>query len=921
VSFRKRHFLSEISLIFSVSILLTTLSETTEAQPPQYTCRPNVPGDGWVCERSDPSSQGNTAGRTDRYDSNNAEFPRTAEEIEPESPQVISQDETGERETVPDSSQQEPAQEILSSEPETTGGEIRVPLTTHPLDWIPRVSMTTKQLENVPENCCGAFIDPAADLADSTADPAVAETLFRANTGLQQLTQNLITIEGDVVVQQGYRTVINDLVTSIDRDANTILMEGNIEFREPGMLLRGSSASIDNDNNANRVDNAQYVLHNYGAHGQAQSIVYSSDSSLVSIENGEFSRCEPGSDFWILQADNIILDQKVHRGYAKNASLRLGGFPVFYYPFTLPFPLGDARSSGLLAPSTGSTRSGGFDFELPYYFNLAPHYDATLSTRLISDRGVLAGAELRYLASSSMNTLNISGLSGDKLYDTATANVPGSNSPLVEDRWFIGFEHMGSLGGNWTTFIDYNAVSDEDYFYDLGSSGLNLISRTHLNRQGTLNFNSEYLRAGLNFQRIQIIDPFISTADLSRPYDRLPQFHFQTDAYLPSGFRAALRGEITSFDRDLNDALLTLTQIADGALVNGERINLEPEISWSLENPGWFVRAGAKYKHVQYSLEKHAIDSPKDPSIGIGIYSLDAGLVFERPMARRGGGWSQTLEPRVYYLYSEYEDQSILPLFDTSELNFNFNQLFRDDRFSGGDRIGDSDQVTFALTSRILNSTGKETARISIGQTQYFEDRLVALSNPLQSWVPRYSPITTKSALAGELAFNFGEKLQFNTDVQWNEDTQELDEGSIQLRYQRDNNHLLNVAYRYRTLVSSPSFSLPVAIDPRIKQTDISGIWPVNANWKLLARWNYDHSNSRNLESFVGVEWSNCCATIRLIGREWVDEDELFLPNIESNRGIFVQFALKGLGNLTGGGLSSLLSDGIWGFREDNYGQ
>jgi len=920
VSFRKRHLFSEISLIFSVSILLATLSETAGAQAPQYTCRPNVPGDGWVCERSDPSSQGNTAGRTDRYDSNSAEFPRTVEEIESESPQVISQDETGERETIPDSSQQEPAQEILSSEPETIGGKIRVPLTTHPLDWIPRVSMTTKQLENVPENCCGAFIDPAADLADSTADPAVAETLFRANTGLQQLTQNLITIEGDVVVQQGYRTVINDLVTSIDRDANTILMEGNIEFREPGMLLRGNSAFIDNNDNANRVDNAQYVLHNYGAHGQAQSIVYSSDSSLVSIENGEFSRCEPGSDFWKLQADNIILDQKVNRGYAKNASLRLGGFPIFYYPFTLPFPLGDARSSGLLAPSTGSTRSGGFDFELPYYFNLAPHYDATLSPRLISDRGMLAGAEFRYLANWSMNTLNMSGLSGDKLYDAATANVPGSDSPPVEDRWFIGFEHMGSLGRNWTTFIDYNAVSDEDYFYDLGSSGLNLISRTHLNRQGTLNFNSEYLRAGLNVQRIQIIDPLISTVHLSRPYDRLPQFHFQSDANLPAGFRVSIRGEITSFDRDLNDALLTPSQIANGALVNGERINLKPEISWSLENPGWFVRTGAKYKHVEYSLEKHAIDSPKDPDLGIGIYSLDAGLVFERSMAR-GGGWSQTLEPRVYYLYSEYEDQSMLPLFDTSELNFNFKQLFRDDRFSGGDRIGDSDQVTFALTSRILNSTGKETARISIGQTQYFEDRLVALSNPLQSWVPRYSPLTTKSALASEIAFNFGEKLQFNTDIQWNEDTQELDEGSFQLRYQRDNNHLLNVAYRYRTLVSSPSFSLPVGIDPRIKQTDISGIWPVNANWKLLARWNYDHSNSRNLESFVGVEWSNCCATIRLIGREWVDEDELFLPNIESNRGIFVQFALKGLGNLTGGGLSSLLSDGIWGFREDNYGQ
>ena len=143
---------------------------------------------------------------------------------------------------------------------------------------------------------------------------------------------------------------------------------------------------------------------------------------------------------------------------------------------------------------------------------------------------------------------------------------------------------MGSLGRNWSTFIDYNAISDEDYFYDLGSSGLNLLSRTHLNRQGALNFNSEYLRAGLKDQRIQIIDPFISAIDLSRPYDRLPQFHFESDLYFRAGFSFGIRGEITSFDRDLNEAALSTTQIANGALTKGERINLEPEISWSLEN-------------------------------------------------------------------------------------------------------------------------------------------------------------------------------------------------------------------------------------------------------------------------------------------------------------------------------------------------
>ena len=228
--------------------------------------------------------------------------------------------------------------------------------------------------------------------------------------------------------------------------------------------------------------------------------------------------------------------------------------------------------------------------------------------------------------------------------------------------------------------------------------------------------------------------------------------------------------------------------------------------------------------------------------------------------------------------------------------------------------------MAFALTSRILDPAGRETARMSIGQVRYFEDRFVTLSNPLQTWLPRYSPLTNKSALAGEIVFSLGDNWRFNTDIQWDEDTQEVDEGVIQFRYHRDSDHLLNFAYRVRSLVNSPTFTLPKDIDPRIKQTDVSAVWPINTNWRVLARWNYDHSNSRNLESFAGIEWSNCCATIRLIGREWVDEDELFLPNIEPERGVFVQFTLNGLGNLTGGGLSNLLTDSIWGFRETDYG-
>ena len=920
--FRKRLLCSEITLILTAGILLTALPESADAQTTAYTCRPNASGDGWICDTTDPD----VSGITTRRSNTDVIPPQSDQPIQapPTDPPVeVRQDSSAEIEssdfeeiTAPVAEQQDsPGQARLATQ------QILAPVSDYELDWIPRESLSAEQLASLPDNCCGAYIDPSAANGRLTEDPATAETLFRTSTGLQQISQSLISIDGDVIVQQGYRTLVNDNITSIDRDANTVLMDGNVEFREPGILLLGTSAYIDSADNVNRIESAQYVLHQYGARGQAESIVYNSDSGVISIENGEFSRCEPGSNFWKLEADTIILNQEQSRGYAQNVSLRLGNFPIFYYPFTLPFPLGDERSSGFLAPSTGSTRSGGADFELPYYFNLAPHYDATLAPRFISDRGTLLGLETRYLASWSMNTLNLSGLSSDKLFDPATSQIAGTDSPPVEDRWFLGFEHFGAIGNNWSTFVDYNAVSDADYFYDLGSSGLNVTSRTHLNRQGMLNFNSEYLRAGINVQRIQIIDPFVSPDGLTLPYDRLPQFHFESDAYLAAGFRVAIRGEVSSFDRDLNEAVLTATQLANGALVNGERVNLEPEISWSIENPGWFLRSSAKYKHMQYKLENQATASIDDPDIGVAVYDFDSGLVFERSMTRGEGGWTQTLEPRVYYLYSEYEDQSLLPLFDTSELNFSFNQLFRDDRFSGGDRIADSDQLTVALTSRILNPAGKETARLSIGQIRYFAERLVSLNNPLQSWLPRYSPLADTSALASEVAFTLGDNWRLTSDVQWSEETEEIDEGSIQLRYHRDNDHLFNLAYRYRSLVNTPNFILPPGVDPRIKQTDISGIWPLNANWKILARWNYDHSNSRNLESFAGVEWSNCCATIRLIGREWVDEDELFLPNIEPNRGIFIQFTLNGLGNLTGGGLSNLLSDGIWGFRETDYEQ
>ncbi|MEX0619503.1 MAG: LPS-assembly protein LptD [Pseudohongiellaceae bacterium] len=793
------------------------------------------------------------------------------------------------------------------TEPQISRGE-------YGLDWVPREQMTAEELEQTPANCCGAFIEPVREGVDPEADPDTADTLFTVQN-FSGASNEVITIDGPVMLQQGNRTIENTGETVISRNDDTLRMEGDVEFREPNLLLRGSSALVDRENNINQVESASYVIHDFGAHGSAGRITYNSESDIIVIENGQFSRCEPGSNFWYLEADQIRLDQVEGRGYADSVTLKVREVPIFHYPFTLPFPLGDRRMSGFLAPSTGHTRDGGYDLAVPYYFNLAPHYDATLTPRILTDRGLMTGAEVRYLAPWSINTVNLAHLGDDDRYELSPAGEPLVDSPPVEDRWFLGYEHFGALGDNWSTFVDYNAVSDAEYFRDLGSSGLNVASRTHLNRQGRLDFNGALFQASVNVQRIQVIDPFIPADGISKPYDKLPEFDIRTGFALPGAVDFTLQGEFTSFDRNLDESLLSMTQTANGALVTGDRLYLEPALSWALEAPGWFLRPTAKYKLTGYDLENQALGLNDDPEFGVGVFSVDGGLVFERMLQFASADFMQTLEPRLFYLYSEYEEQSMLPLFDTSEFNFSFSQLFRDDRFAGGDRVGDADQLTVALTSRLLDNRGRERASISVGQIHYFEDRRVTLENPLHHIEPRESPTSGTSDLVAELSYAFSDSWQLRAGAQWDQDAGEFDDGSFQFRYQSQNNAIFNVAFRYRDLVTLHGI-VPPDIDPRIRQSDVSTVIPVNSNWRILGRWNYDHGNSRDLETFAGVEYSNCCTTIRLIAREWVDEDELFLADIEPDRGIFLQWTLNGLGNITGGGLSNLLNDGILGFRE-----
>jgi len=783
-------------------------------------------------------------------------------------------------------------------------------------DWANRENMTAEQAASVNPACCGMFVEPALSGDNAALDPDNAPTEIVTQARVNQPQPGQVYVEGDVSVRQGYRTLLASDGLHLDEETNILTLQGDVVFREPGFLVTGEGALLDQNAGDNTISQASYVIHNTQIHGTAARLSYNSESGMMTMENGAFSRCEPMDPFWMVQASSLMLDNANGVGYARELTLRLRDVAVFYYPYTLQFPIGDQRVSGILPPSISNSRDNGIDIAVPYYFNLAPHYDATLTPRLMTERGLMLSGEFRYLADWSMNVVNVAALPDDRTYDAKRAALSSNATPQAR-RWFAGFSHEGQPWQNWRTFVDLNTVSDANYFRDLGTRNLNLESRTHLNKEAVVSWQDARWHAESRVQRIQLLDPYLSSIDVNKPFDRLPEIKLSRQGDTWGVLRLGVDGAHVRFDRSLDRSLLSAQQINNGALVSGSRVSAEPWLSLPFRGAGYFLIPGARYRYASWQLDQQASNTAANPERGVSVFSLDSGLFFDRPVTVAGLSATQTLEPRLYYLYSEQKDQQQLPNFDSAQLHMNFNQLFRDNRFSGGDRVGDANQLSAAVTSRLLTADGRERARISVGQIFHFADRTVSLDSPLQKWLILQPLDTDRSALIMEASYLPHERWQLMTDLQWDQEKNNIDQGSIAVQLRGDQERLFNFAFRYREK-TDVFLDAPPLLDPRIKQTDMSAVWPLNENWRMLGRWNYDHSNSRNLETFAGVEYSNCCATVRLIARDWVNDYEFNELNTRQNRGIFFQLSLHGLGDLTGGGLDSLLGNSIPGFKEQD---
>ncbi|MEH6669448.1 LPS-assembly protein LptD [Halopseudomonas sp.] len=856
----------------------------------QVDCRASADGLGWSCEPV--AAPANLPPRPARPATTVAE-PATERLAEPES-----------RDTV----------ERIASPPRT----LSLPLPASEMDWVPREQLSEEQRSQIASYCSGTYVEPPREGRDD-ATPFDQLPIYASaeSSRFEQGTQTG-TLEGDVLLSQG-RLQAQSNQASFDQPNNQILLDGDVRLRDQGVLVTGERASMRIDSGEARIDEVSYVVHDAHARGTATKLMRRDDAVIV-LTDGTYTTCEPGQNTWALHSADIELDREKGWGEAKHVTLRVKDVPVFYTPY-LYFPLDDRRQSGLLAPSASNSTDNGTEVVTPYYFNLAPNYDATLYPRLMSRRGLQMEGDFRYMRPDELTVLSASFLD-DREYD--------------ENRWLYGVDHQGGLGSRLVTEIDYTNISDPFYFQDLNSS-LDTRSGTFVNQRASVTYrgNSWSLRGTLHAYELATI------ASLT-PYQRLPQLRLEGSNYLAdSGFKLDYSAEYSYFDRDLETGSITgedgiTFDEPDENLVGlqratGHRVTVSPAISYPWRNSWAFVTPAARVQSVYYDLEfdGRAADpfdydaADTNPSSTIPVASLDAGLYFDRDTNWFGNSLRQTLEPRAFYLYAPYKEQNDQPLFDTNENTFSYNSLFRDDRFSGNDRTGDANQLALGVTSRALEANGLERARASLGQVFYFADRRVQLLDNQGATADEETE--SSSAYAAEAMYRINQAWRVRGNVLWDPDNSSNGAGSLIANYQPGGGRIFNAGYRYRNRINtfdSLTGNFLSDLDQRIDQSDLSFIWPLHPQWSVIGRWQHDFAGDRTLEAFGGLEYDSCCWKLRFINRYWLDYNEReSVANDTGNTGIFLQIVLKGLGSVTGNRVESLLDDGIPGYRErDNDG-
>lgn len=717
----------------------------------------------------------------------------------------------------------------------------------------------------------GAGLCPAG--ADLPARPVVDAALevgdIHINAdSISATEQGLSRLQGNVEFAQDRRQARADEVL-YNRDENNADFSGNVQYWDETLYLGGDAGQVELDDSTGRFTEAEYYLLKRRGRGQAEELFAEADK-LTEGKNINYTTCATavagavGGNFWEFSASKLTLNHETDRGAGRNIVLKVKGVPVLYAPY-FTFPLSRERKSGFLMPGYGASRGNGLELRLPYYWNIAPNMDATFTPRVITDNGVMGMAEYRYLLGSGSGALNLEYLPDDD-------NFNG------RDRSFIRFQHNQRLFAKGSLSLLYNRVSDREYLEDFGSQ-LSNASRRYLPRHADLRFQGNKWNLLARLRDYQVVDRSINA--ISRPYKTLPRVRFR---YAPLSGNNRLNVDFVSeavyFDRS--------GELGLDVNVTGLRADLYPSVRFPLRSSGAFFIPRAGLRYTRYDLNEQG-SFEKNPERTLPIVSVDSGLFLERATGFAGGSYLHTLEPRLYYLYIPYKDQTHLPVFDSASLNLNYDAPFTDNRLAGTDRIGDANRLAIGVASRLINSeTGRQTAFVRVMQFYSLADQDVLRQRlNAQGELENIGTPNTDlfSPVVAEAGAEFG-PWNLNGEFQWDPNESATLKKWLRVQYRPANDRVFNFFYRS---VRSQSGQLRRNLTD-IEQTDLSFRWPLNLNWSVVGRWNYAIPEDRSPDLFAGVEYQGCCFGIRVVGRR-------YLTNLDGdfNTGVFLQLELKGL--------------------------
>ena len=682
------------------------------------------------------------------------------------------------------------------------------------------------------------------------------------------------TAQGNASLHQGDLSIRADSLTYHEGSEN-VEARGNVRLQRNGDTLKGPALKYSIRDATGLFEKPDFTFTPrpkagqppVSARGQAETIEFLGENQYR-IKDGFFTSCKPGDDGWLVKADELELDFTRDVGTARGASVYFEGLRIIAAP-SFDFSLNNQRKSGFLPPSIGVTGKSGPEVGIPYYLNLAPNYDLTLTPRYMEKRGLQLAEQFRYLQKDYKGDFSAEVLPHDRAADSRRygMNLVGS------------YNRDGSLLGG----LNLNKVSDDSYFRDLATR-INIASQSILPREGFLTYNGKWWDTGsysatARVQRFQVLqDP---DNPIVVPYGRTPQLTLST-----------LRPDIGGFDFG---ASAEFVEFSHPSLVNGKRSTFYPTLSLPLISPGAFLtpRIGAHYTYYSlYEIPPSAIVPtipafPNSISRSLPIFSVDSGLIYERESNALGQAVIQTLEPRFYYVYIPFRDQNQIPLFDTAIADFNYTQIFSENLFSGGDRINDARQLTAAVTSRmLLASNGQEVLRATFGQRYYFRDQRVTLT-PADT--PRtYNASNWLAALSGRVS----EHWTLEGATEYDQRDYRTERLTVAARYRPEGLKALNLSYRYLSGDINPTGPL--------KQVDLSAQWPIAGRWYGVGRFNYSLVDSRIVEGIGGLEYGADCWTSRIIMQRFA------LPGGTSSSSVFLQLELNGFSRLGSNPLEAL---------------